>query len=163
MQRGAPPGMDSDELARRMMEHRIYRHRVTGITIVLCSLVFLGGLWASGLDLEDLVWRAGMFDPKQHICLKTKWFPTTRGEAGRVELCNEWIDLSDQSGRIHMLMAEDLEVVKGQDGIVRTRLQRGINYPLVSTAGFLMLIIGVGRFAQHYLIGKHRRQMGLTP
>jgi hypothetical protein len=162
MKEGAALEMDGEELTRKTMEHRIYRHRVTGIIIVACSLTFLGGLWASGLNLEDLVWRAGMFDPSRHVCLKSKWFPTTRGDAGRVELCNEWIDLSDLSGRIHTLMADNLEVVKGPDGVIRTRLQRGVNYRLVAVAGFLMVIILIGRFVQHYFIKRHMRQMGFT-
>ena len=161
-QAGERPSPDEKELHRKTVEHRIYRHRVIGVTIVLCSLIFLGGLWAIGPDLEDLVWRAGMFNPKEHICLRSAWFPTTQGEASRVQLCSEWIDLSDLSGRTHTVATEKLDIVKGGDGKIRTRLQRGVNYRLVTAVGFLVLIILAGRFTQRLLIERHKQRMGLT-
>jgi len=153
---------DDKELHRKTVEHRIYHHRVKGVTILICSLIFLGGLWISGLDLEDLVWRAGMFNPKEHVCLKTVWVSTTQGTADRVQLCTEWIDLSDLSGQTHRMAIENLEVLKGQDGKIHTHLQRGINYRLVMVVGFLTLIILAGRIAQHFLITRHKQRMGLT-
>jgi hypothetical protein len=155
--------IESDDLRRKNIEHRIYRHRVTGITIVICSSIFLGGLWATGINMEDLVWKEGMFNSKQHICLKSQWYSTSQGEKDRVELCSEWIDLSDLSGEIHTLAIENLEIIKGNDGKIRARLQRGINYRLVGVGGFLLLIILLGALAQHYFISKHLKHLRQTP
>jgi len=103
-----------------------------------------------------------MFNPKEHVCLKTVWVSTTQGTADRVQLCTEWIDLSDLSGQTHRMAIENLEVLKGQDGKIHTHLQRGINYRLVMVVGFLTLIILAGRIAQHFLITRHKQRMGLT-
>ncbi len=150
-----------DERDRNKQKHRAYRYRITGLIILLCSFLFLMGIWTSGVDLDDLVWRAGMFDPEQHICLRVSWVNTTKGEADRIRLCTEWIDLSDLSGRTHMIALEDLEVVKGSDGRIRTHLQRGINLRLVTVTGYLLIIILGGRWIQSFLIHRHQRDMGL--
>lgn len=149
------------EFDRKKREHRIYRHRVTGVIILACSLFFLSGLWISHVDLDSLVWREGMFNSKRHICLRMDWLNTTQGQADRVRLCTEWIDLSDLSGETHRVVLKRLEVIKGSDGQIRAYLRRGINFQLVAVSVFLVFIIVGGRWAQQLLIHRHKRQMGL--
>ena len=143
-------------------KHRIYRNRVTSVIILLCSGVFLGGLRISDVDLDGLIWRAGIFDPTEHICLRSDWVNTTQGKADRVRFCIEWIDLSDQTGETHKVVLEQLEVIKGADGKIRTHLNRGINYRLVIVSVFLVMIILGGVWVQRFLIHRHRRHMELT-
>jgi hypothetical protein len=157
------PASDDPERERRRLEHRIYSDRVTWTVIMACCLLFFAGIEFTGLDLEHLAWKAGMFDPgKGHVCLRGGWFPTTRGEPDRVQLCTEWIDPSDRTGETHRLSAADLEIVKGSDGKIRARLTRGINYPLATAAGFLLVILLGGRWVQHLLIRRNKRKMGLA-
>jgi hypothetical protein len=113
------------------------------------------------VDLDGLVWRAGMFDPEQHVCLRTSWVNTTKGEDDQINLCTEWIDLADQSGQTHVMVLENLEVMKGSDGMIHTYLRRGVNYRLVTVSGYLLIIILVGRWIQGFLIQRHKRQTGL--
>jgi hypothetical protein len=152
---------DQDELDRKKRKHSIYRYRVTGIIILISSFLFLGGIWLSGVNLEGLVWHAGMFDPERHVCLRTNWVNTTKGETDRVRLCTEWIDLTDQSGQTHVMVLENLEVIKGSDGTIRTHLQRGVNFKLLTVSAYLLIILLVGRWIQGFVIYRHKRQIGL--
>ena len=147
------------ELNRR--SHQTYSRRVTGAAILVCCFLFLGGIWISGIELENLIWTAGLFDPRENICLKTAWMNTTQGQADRVQLCTEWIDHSDMNGETHKLSVEELEIIKGGDGKVRAHLKRGINFRLVGVTSYLLIIIAGGLFVQRVLIGRYKKQMGL--
>ena len=45
--------------------------------IVLCNTIVFVGLWASGINLDELVATPDVFNSKQDICLRLGWQPVT--------------------------------------------------------------------------------------
>ena len=74
--------------------------------IILCNAIVLVGLWASGINLDELAATPDVFNSKQDICLRLGWQSVT-GAAEPVPLCSEWINLSDPSGKTHQIATGD--------------------------------------------------------
>ena len=160
---GAKPSGSDGRLQESAVLHRVYGHRITVVVIFACSIIFLGGIWFSGIDLDKRIQSPEMFDPNHGDCLRTVWVDVDGNNENRARLCTEWIDRSDMSGKTHALEVEDVELVQGADGQIHTHLKRGINYRLVTLTVYLLLIVAGGRWVQRYLIERHIRQLGLTP
>jgi hypothetical protein len=138
---------------------RLYRYRVTGVLVVACSAVFLGGVWLSGLDLNSTFHPSRFFDPKEHVCLRTGWFDTTRGEPGRVELCKEWIDLTDRTGQTNVLDTHYLDVYKDGAGEVHAQMTYPVSFRLVLMIGFLSAILWIGRKVLLLLLNRYKARL----
>ena len=93
-----------DAEARKALVRRFARV-VSLAMIVICNAIVLVGLWASGINLDELVATPDVFNSKQDICLRLGWQPVT-GAADPVRICSEWINLSDPSGKTHQLQRE---------------------------------------------------------
>src|SRR4029079_3517143 len=97
-------GMDhslSDD-QRRAKKIRRFTIAVSLALIVLCNTIMLVGLWASGINLDERATPPDVFNSKQDICLRLGW-QSVVGSAEPVQLCSEWINLSDKSGNTHQL------------------------------------------------------------
>ncbi len=81
---------------------RWFRRGVTASLIVICNLILLGALWGSGLDLDDVLTNAGLYDPQAGHCLRVAWVDVA-GAEGPVRVCSEWLDVTDPTGRVHAL------------------------------------------------------------
>jgi hypothetical protein len=152
-----------EDLEGRRRRHRSYSLRITALIMAVSCLAFLAGIRFSGVELENLVWSSEVFDPKTNICLRTAWLNTTQGQNDQVQLCTEWIDHSDMSGETHTLPVDEMDIIRGVDGRIRTQLKRGINYRLVAVTAYLLIIVLGGLYVQRHLIRKYQKQMGLTP
>ena len=113
------PPMDAETTATGDVESRqaLVRRfaRVVSLAmIVLCNTIVFVGLWASGINLDELVATPDVFNSKQDICLRLGWQPVT-GATDPVPLCSEWIHLSDPSGKTHQLQ-RGTKFRQGQDG-----------------------------------------------
>ena len=87
---------------RRARKIRRFTIGVSLALIVFCNAIMLVGLWASGINLDELATPPDVFNSKQDICLRLGWQFVT-GAADPVRLCSEWINLSDQSGKTHQI------------------------------------------------------------
>src|ERR1700704_1510375 len=81
---------------RRVRKVRRFTIGVSLAMIILCNAIVLVGLWASGINLDELATPPDIFNSKQDICLRLGW-QSVAGSAEPVQLCSEWINLSDKS------------------------------------------------------------------
>jgi hypothetical protein len=97
-------------------------------------------------------------NPAQDICLRLSWHKVA-GVDRPVQLCYEWLHLSDPSGETHTFQT-DAEVVKGPDG----KLQYDYgwkNYRLIGFGLFVAAVIAVGVALKRYLIARYRTKLGI--
>jgi len=148
--------MSDDDAARNVLVRR-YSTLVTVALIVLCNAVFLAGVWASGVNLEELIKTPDLFNPKSDVCLRLTWQRLT-GVQDPVRLCSEWINLADQTGQAHTL-DKNTRVRQGADG--RYYIDPGIqaDYRLMVYVGFVGMVILSGVLARRYLVSRYRGQL----
>ena len=68
------PSSDDQRRARKVRRFTI---GVSLAMIILCNAIVLVGLWASGINLDELVATPDVFNSKQDICLRLGWQPVT--------------------------------------------------------------------------------------
>ena len=102
-----------DAEARKVLVRRFAR-LVSLVLIIICNAIVLVGLWASGINLDELAATPDVFNSKHDICLRFAWQPV-EGAADPMRICSEWINLSDPSGKTHRLQRE-IKFREGPDG-----------------------------------------------
>jgi len=139
---------------RRARKVRRFTICVSLALIVFCNAIVLVGLWASGINLDELAAPPDVFNSKQDICLRLGW-QTVTGAAEPVRLCTEWINLSDRSGKTHQIQPE-IKLRHGPDG--QYYVDRGVqaDYRLLFLVLVLVAIIAFGLVAKWYLVGRYR-------
>ncbi|MEK7352111.1 MAG: hypothetical protein AAB177_14655, partial [Nitrospirota bacterium] len=145
---------------RRAKRVRRFTIGVTLAMIILCNAIVLVGLWASGMNLDELAATPDVFNSKQDICLRLGWQPVT-GAPEPVRLCSEWINLSDPSGKTHQIQRE-IKVRQGPDG--QYYADRGIHadYRLLILMLFVVAVIAFGLAAKWYLVSRYRQRLEST-
>jgi len=125
--------------------------------IVLCNAIVLTGLWASGINLDELAKPPDVFNSKQDICLRLGWKSVT-GAVEPVRLCSEWINLSDPSGKTHQIQQE-IKLRQGPDG--QYYVDRGIHadYRLLILMLFVVVVIALGLVVKWYLVSRYRLRL----
>ncbi|MBM4134150.1 MAG: hypothetical protein FJ245_10310 [Nitrospira sp.] len=154
------PDTDADK-ARKL---RRYSHGVSAALIVACNAVFLAGLWGSGVNLDALIRTPDVFDSTKDVCLRFTWHRVI-GADEPIQLCHEWIDLSDPSGETHIFHKET-KVVRGGDGKLYFDHGAQVDYRLFLLAAFVALVIALGVTAKRRLIARYRMRLdmqGTTP
>ena len=159
------PSMDVETTASNDAESRkaLVRRFARGVSLammILCNAIVLVGLWASGINLDELAATPDVFNSKQDICLRLDWQSVTDA-AGPVRLCSEWINLSDPSGKTHQIQRE-LKLRQGQDG--RYYVDRGIHadYRLLILVLFVVAVIAFGLVGKWYLVSRYRLRLETT-
>lgn len=155
-----PPQADlaeSGNEALRATRVQRYARIVTIVLIVLCNGIFLFGMWASGVNLDELVNTQDQFNSQSDVCLRLSW-QRLAGSAEPIRLCSEWINLSDPTGKPHVL-DKNTKVRQGSDG--RYYVDHGIkaDYRLVGVVGFVVAVIVFGMLTRRYLVNRYRRQL----
>ena len=145
------PSSDDQRRARKV---RRFTVGVSLAMIVLCNAIVLVGLWASGINLDELATPPDVFNSKQDICLRLGWQSVT-GAADPVRLCSEWINLSDQSGKTHQIQP-GIKLWHGPDG--QYYVDRGVHadYRLIILVLVVVAVIAFGLVAKWYLVGRYR-------
>ena len=141
----------------RQAQVRRFARVVSLAMIVLCNAIVLVGLWASGINLDELVTTPDVFNSKQDICLRLGWQSVT-GAAEPVSLCSEWINLSDPSGKTHQIQRE-IKFRQGPDG--QYYVDRGVHadYRLLILVLVVVAVIAFGLVAKWYLVGRYRLRL----
>jgi hypothetical protein len=159
------PSMDVETTAagdvdsRKALVRRFARV-VSLAMMILCNTIVLVGLWASGINLDELATTPDVFNSKQDICLRLGWQSVT-GAAEPVRLCSEWINLSDPSGKTHQIQPE-MHLRKGPGG--QYYMDRGIHadYRLLILVMFVVAVIAFGLVAKWYLVSRYRLRLEST-
>ncbi len=151
----ASPEPDVDE--GRQAKIRRYSTVVTVALIVLCNTVFLFGVWASGVNLEELIKTPDFFNPTSDVCLRFTW-QRLAGAQDPVRLCSEWITLADPTGRSHLLDKE-MRVRQDADGRYYVDPSVRADFRLVAYVGFVGLVLIAGMVARWYLVNRYRLQL----
>ena len=149
-------GMDhslSDD-QRRAKKIRRFTIAVSLALIVLCNTIMLVGLWASGINLDELATPPDVFNSKQDICLRLGW-QSVVGLAEPVQLCSEWINLSDKSGKTHQLQ-QGVKLRHGPDGQYYVDRGTQADYRLLILGLIVVAVIALGLVAKWYLVGRYR-------
>ena len=142
---------------QRYLKVERYRYRTLWLIMVGCSAVFLGGIWLTDVDMETLVERQEKFKPEESHCIRTGWLRSAQEEQ-LVRVCNEWVNLSDPTGRVHLL--KGAELVKQPDGSYEVQYKERINYRLLAMIGFVISISFIGHRLHSYLIERYRTKLG---
>jgi len=125
--------------------------------IVFCNTIVFVGLWASGINLDELATTPDVFNSKQDICLRLGWQSVT-GTAEPVRLCSEWINLSDRSGKTHQIQRE-IKLRQGPDGHYYVDRGGHADYRLLILMLFVVAVIAFGLAAKWYLVGRYRLRL----
>ncbi len=142
---------------QRYLKIERYRYRTLWMIMLGCSGTFLSGIWLAGVDMETLFERQEKFRPAESHCIRTGWIRAAEEEQ-LVRVCNEWVNLSDPTGRVHRL--QGAELVKRPDGSYEIQYKERINYRLLAMIGFVVLISFIGHQLHHYLIERYRTKLG---
>jgi hypothetical protein len=152
----------ANEAVRRLSveaEQRAGRVRRFGVAvsvalIIICNAILLLGVWASGVNLDELVRAPDFFNAKQDICLRLTW-QKLAGASEPMRVCSEWINLSDPSGKTHQLQSE-MKVRQGADG--QYYVDRGVraDYRLLGVALFVVAVIVMGIVVKRFLVRRYR-------
>jgi hypothetical protein len=145
-----------DAEARKALVRRFARV-VSLAMIVLCNAIVLVGLWASGINLDELATTPDVFNSKQDICLRLGW-QSVMGAAEPVRLCSEWINLSDQSGRTHQIQ-EKIKLRHGPDGQYYVDRGGHADYRLLILVLVVAAVIAFGLVAKWYLVSRYRLRL----
>jgi hypothetical protein len=140
---------------------RRFSVRLAVAFIIGVNALFLLGLWASGLDLDKVFGDRDFFDPVRDVCLRLAWY-TPAGEKDPVRLCKEWINLGDDSGKVHN-NDKDMQIVKGADGKVYASAQNPGDGRVIALLLFIIAIVGAGMWLQRFLIARYRARLATTP
>lgn len=125
--------------------------------MVLCNAILLAGLRFSGINLDDLMKTPDLFNAKQDVCLRLTW-QSLPGANEPVQLCSEWLNLSDPSGQTHYLQP-DMKLKKGSDGHYYADEGIQADYRLLVLILFVTAIIIGGVRAKWFLVNRYRLRL----
>jgi hypothetical protein len=146
-----------DAEARKVLVRRFAR-LVSLVLIIICNAIVLVGLWASGINLDELVATPDVFNSKHDICLRLAWQPVA-GTADPIRICSEWINLSDPSGKTHQLQRE-IKFRQGPDG-GHYYVDQGehADYRLLILVLAVVAVIAFGMAVKWYLVSRYRLRL----
>ena len=147
----------TSDVQRRARKVRRFTIGVSLAMMILCNAIVLVGLWASGINLDELATTPDVFNSKQDICLRLGWQSVT-GAAEPVRLCSEWINLSDPSGKTHQIQRE-IKLRQGSDGQYYVDQVIHADYRLLILVMFVIAVIAFGLVAKWYLVSRYRLRL----
>ena len=136
---------------------RRFARVVSLVLIVICNAIVLVGLWASGINLDELATTPDLFNSKQDVCLRLGW-QSVAGAADPVPLCSEWINLSDPSGKTHQIQKE-VKLRHGLDGQYYVDQGEHADYRLLILVLVVVAVIALGLVAKWYLVSRYRLRL----
>ena len=146
-----------DAETRKALVRRFAR-LVSLALMIICNAIVLVGLWASGINLDELVATPDVFNANHDICLRFAWQPVA-GTASPIRICSEWINLSDPSGKTHQLQRE-IKFREGPDG-EKYYVDQGehADYRLLILVLVVVAVIALGVLAKWYLVSRYRLRL----
>ena len=136
---------------------RWFTRGVTILLIIVCNALLLGGLWISGVDLDIALSKPELYDPENGYCVRVG-FAKVEGAKGPIQLCTEWLELSDPSGHTHHIR-EGIGLAIGADGQLYYQARQWENFRLIALLLFVIGVIGSGMWVKRYLISRYQLQL----
>ncbi|MBM4120519.1 MAG: hypothetical protein ACKOBZ_01750 [Nitrospira sp.] len=136
---------------------RRFSLRLMAVMVMLCNLVILVGIWASGVNPDTLFTAPDHFSQSRDVCLRHSWHKVA-GVQQPVRLCYEWINLSDPSGNTHTFQA-DVEIVMGADSRLHYGQGESMDTRLAALLAFAGAVCILGIVSTRWLIRRYRRQI----
>ncbi len=130
---------------------------VTLILIIVCNGLLLGGLWASGLDLDFVLTNADLYDPASGHCVGVAW-ANVSGVDSPIRVCSEWLDTTDPTGTVHKIR-KDEPLAMGADGNLYYENARKADRQLLALLAFTFLVIFSGMRLKRFLITWYRLRL----
>jgi len=130
---------------------------VTVLLIVGCNGILLGGLWASGINLEIVLSQPELFDPSRGACVGVAWVDVV-GADRPLRLCSEWLDFRDISGNTHKILQHEVIAMK-TDGQLYYRDQHHSHRQVAWLVGSVIFVMGGGMWVKHSLIRWYRTRV----
>src|SRR5437016_1526738 len=146
-----------DAEARKALVRRFAR-LVSLVLIIICNAIVLVALWASGINLDELVATPDVFNSKHDICLRFAWQPVA-GTGDPIRICSEWINLSDPSGKTHQLQRE-VKFREGPEG-GQYYVDQGehVDYRLLILVLAVVAVIVFGLVVKWYLVSRYQLRL----
>jgi len=129
---------------------RWFRFVVTMVLIIVCNGLLLGGLWASGLDLDFVLTNSELYDPAISHCVGVTWTKVS-GVSGPIRVCSEWLDTTDPTGQVHQLRKNE-PLAMGSDGNLYYQNARKAQHQLLGLLAFTIVVIFSGMRLKRFLI-----------
>jgi hypothetical protein len=144
----------------RATKVRRFAMLVTVGLIIFCNIVLLGGVWISGVNLDDLMKTPDLFNSTKDICLRLTW-QQVAGATEPVRLCSEWINLADPSGQSHRL-SKDITIRQGPDG--QYYFDQGVqaDFRLLGLALFVATMLAFGMWMRRVLVSRYRSHLDMA-
>jgi hypothetical protein len=146
-----------DAEARKALVRRFAR-LVSLVLIIICNAIVLVGLWASGINLDELVATPDVFNANHDICLRFAWQPVG-GKADPIRICSEWINLSDPSGKTHQLQRETKFREGPEGGKYYVDQGEHADYRLLMLMLFVAAVIAFGLLLKWHLVSRYRLRL----
>ena len=136
---------------------RWFARGVTLFLIIVCNALLLGGLWMSGVDLDIALSDPELYDPKKGYCVRVGLAEVV-GVDGPLQICTEWLELSDPSGNTHQIR-EGLGLEMGADGQLYYQSRQWENFRFLGLVMFVIVVIVSGMWVKRYLITRYQLQL----
>jgi len=130
---------------------------ITLILIIVCNGLLLGGLWASGLDLDFVLTNADLYDPASGHCIGLQVLQVV-GVDSPLQVCSEWLDTNDPTGKVHRLRANE-PLAMGADGNLYYQNARNADYQMLGLLGFVMVVIFAGMRLKRSLLNWYQLRL----
>ncbi len=136
---------------------RRYSTRVTWVLMVVCPALFLVGMWGSGVAPEELFQMPEQFSATEDVCLRMGW-KRVAGKEDLVQVCSEWIQLSDPSGETHRLQ-KTMQISETADGRLYFDYGSRADWHLAAFVAFVGAILAFGWYVRRYLVRRYQRHL----
>ncbi len=136
---------------------RWFARAVSVFLIIVCNALLLGGLWMSGVDLDIALSKPELYEPQNGHCVRVG-IAKVVGVEGPIQICTEWLDISDPSGNTHQIR-EGQPLAMGADGQLYYQPRQGENFRFIGLLMFVIVVMGSGMWAKRYLITKYQLQL----
>ena len=136
---------------------RWFRVGITLILIIVCNGVLLGGLWASGLDLDFVLTNAELYDPASGHCVGISVMKVS-GVNTPIQVCTEWLDTNDPTGKVHTIRTNE-PLAMGEDGNLYYPNARNEDYHMLGLLAFVVVVVGSGVGVKRYLLTWYQRRL----
>ena len=130
---------------------------ITLLLIIVCNGMLLGGLWASGLDLDFVLTNSDLYDPATGHCVGVAW-TNVSGVEGPIQVCSEWLDTTDPTGHVHTLRTNE-PLAMGADGDLYYQNARNADHRLLTLLAFTVVVIYSGMRLKRFLLTWYQLQL----
>jgi hypothetical protein len=120
--------------------------------------MLLGGLWASGLDLDFVLTNSDLYDPASGHCVGVAWMKVS-GVDSPIQVCSEWLDTTDPTGQVHTFKTNE-PLAMGTDGNLYYQNARNADHQLLALLAFTVVVIYSGMRLKRFLITWYQLQAG---